>query len=126
MARYLSKSDFKIAQTCPTKLYYKKSNYPSEMQEDEYLMLLAEGGYMVEKIAKLLYPQGQEIGFDQPSELAAQETLKTLAAENVVLFEGTLMSGEKLARVDILVKQGNEFRIIEVKAKSYDSDQERL
>lgn len=26
---YLSKSDFKVAQDCPSKLYYKKLKYPS-------------------------------------------------------------------------------------------------
>jgi hypothetical protein len=52
---YLSKSDFKIAQTCPTMLFYKKQRYPSDSAEDDYLAMLADGGYMVEKIAKLLY-----------------------------------------------------------------------
>jgi hypothetical protein len=125
MARYLSKSDFKVAQNCPTKLYYKKSGYPSLYDEDEYLMLLAEGGYMVEKIGKLLFPEGREIGFEGPSEAAAHETTRTLAAANMTLFEATLISGQKLARVDILVKRGNEFQLIEVKAKSYDGEENR-
>jgi hypothetical protein len=125
LARYLSKSDFKVAQNCPTKLYYKKSGYPSLYDEDEYLMLLAEGGYMVEKIGKLLFPEGREIGFEGPSEAAAQETTRALAAENVTLFEGTLISGQKLARLDILVKRGNEFRLIEIKSKSYDGEEDR-
>jgi hypothetical protein len=120
MARYLSKSDFKVAQTCPTKLYYKKSGYPSLDDEDEYLMLLAEGGYMVEKIGKLLFPEGREIGFDGPSEVAARNTLRALTADQVTLFEATLISGQELARVDILIKRGNDFQLVEVKAKSYD------
>ena len=124
MARNLTKSDFKVAQTCPTKLYYKKSRYPSLYDEDEYLMLLAEGGYMVEKMGKLLFAEGREIGFESASEVAAQETLRALAAENVTLFEGTLISGQKLARVDILIKRGNEFQLIEVKAKSYDGQED--
>src|ERR1035438_3696153 len=124
MARNLTKSDFKVAQTCPTKLYYKKSRYPSLYDEDEYLMLLAEGGYMVEKMGKLLFAEGREIGFESASEVAAQETLQALAAENVTLFEGTLISGQKLARVDILIKRGNEFQLIEVKAKSYDGQED--
>ena len=83
-------------------------------------MLLAEGGYMVEKMGKLLFAEGREIGFDSASEMAAQETLQALADESVTLFEGTLISRQKLARVDILIKRGNEFRLIEVKAKSFD------
>jgi hypothetical protein len=37
MTRYLSKSDFKVAQMCPTKLYYRKSGYPSLNDDNEYL-----------------------------------------------------------------------------------------
>jgi len=123
MPQYLSKSDFKVAQTCPTKLYYKKSGYPSANEENDYLMMLADGGYMVEKIAKLLHPEGREMKYGGAHEQAAQETLKALAADQVTLFEATLMSGGKLARVDILKKSGNVFDLIEVKAKSYDSDE---
>ena len=120
---YLSKSDFKIAQTCPTKLFYKKRGYPSVKDDDEYLALLAEGGFMVEKIAKLLYPDGQEMGLDADPTKAAGKTLRALETRNVTLFEGTLISGGKLARVDILQKRGNELHLIEVKATSYDSNE---
>lgn len=63
MPHYLSKSDFKIARTCATKLYYKKLGYPSARDGDEYLQFLADGVYMVEAVAKLLHPEGVEIGF---------------------------------------------------------------
>jgi hypothetical protein len=123
MPHYLSKSDFKVAQTCPTKLFYKKNGYPSANQENDYLMMLADGGYMVEKIAKLLHPEGKDMKYGGAHEQAAQETLKALAADQVTLFEATLMSDGKLARVDILKKSGNVFDLIEVKAKSYDTDE---
>src|SRR4051794_23332968 len=121
MALLLSKSDFKVARNCPTKLFYKKSGYPSVNAENAYLELLAEGGFMVEKMAKLLFSDGQEIDFGGPSELAGHKTMEALQAANVTLFEATLISAGKLARVDILKKEGNSFQIIEVKAKSYDS-----
>ena len=120
MPRYLSKSDFKIARTCPTKLYYKKLGYPSTQDDDEYLEFLADGGYMVETIAKVLHPEGIEIGWDQGSGQSALETMRALRAENITLFEATLLSGKKLARVDILRKKGNRFDLIEVKSKSVD------
>src|SRR6266496_48446 len=107
MTAYLSKSDFKVARTCATKLYYKKLGYPSARDDDEYLQFLADGGYMVEAIAKLLYPEGIEIGFDEGPEESAAETMRALQTnERVTLFEATLIFGQKLARVDILRKQG--------------------
>jgi hypothetical protein len=122
MTAYLSKTDFKIARTCATKLYYRKLGYPSTRDDDEYLQFLADGGYMVEAIAKLLYPEGIEIGFDKGADESATETMRLLRAhETVTLFEATLIVGQKLARVDILRKLGNTIELIEVKAKLIDS-----
>src|SRR5262249_50231766 len=119
---YLSKSDFKVARTCATKLYYRKLGYPSTLDDDKYLQFLADGGYMVETIAKLLYPGGIEIGFDKGPEESAAETIGLLNAhEEITLFEATLLFKQRLARVDILRKQGNTFELIEVKAKSVDT-----
>ena len=117
----LSKSDYKIARTCATKLYFKELGYPNADAEDDFLALLAEGGYMVEVLAKLRYPDGITMAYDGGSEEAARATREALRAENVTLFEATLISGGRLARVDILVKRANTFDLIEVKSKSFDS-----
>lgn len=118
---YLSKSDFKVAQTCAAKLYYRKLGYPSVRDDDEYLRFLADGGYMVEAIAKLCFPEGIEIGFEQEPEKSAAETLRLLReCETVTLFEGTLLARQRLARADILRKQGSTLELIEVKAKLVD------
>ena len=118
---YLTKSDFKVAQTCPSKLYYKKCRYPSLNDDDEYLTLLAEGGFMVQKIATLLYPEGTEMPFTIDPAKAADDTLRMLEPQNATVFEATIISGNRLARVDILRKFGNELHLIEVKAASYDT-----
>jgi hypothetical protein len=117
---HLSKSDFKAARDCGTKLYYRKKHYPSLLEDNPYMRFLADGGYMVETIAKLMAPEGREVAFDE-TELAIEKTMEALKQENVTLFEATLRDGHMLARVDILEKRGNSFRIIEVKAKSFDS-----
>ena len=43
------------------------------------------------------------------------------AKRNVVLFEPAICVGGFFVRIDILVKKGNKFELIEVKAKSYNS-----
>jgi hypothetical protein len=118
---HLSKSDFKVARTCGTKLYYRKLRYPSTQDDDPYLEFLADGGYMVETIAKLLFPDGKEIGFDSGDEAVAL-TREALKEDKATLFEATLLNGQLLARVDILEKSGNRFNLIEVKAKSFNSE----
>ena len=88
----LSKSDFKTASGCATKLYYRELKYPDTMQENEYLQMLAEGGYMVELLAKQMFPAGITLEYGKkPLEDAAQETAAHLecgAREEVVLADG--------------------------------------
>jgi hypothetical protein len=117
---YLSKSDFKVARTCETKLYYRKLSYPTAQDDDPYVEFLADGGYMVEAIAKLLFPDGKEMSPDIAGDAQAEftATMEALKQENVTLFEATLLHGQLLAQVDILEKRGNNFRLVEVKAKS--------
>lgn len=117
----LSKSDFKIAQSCATKLFYKKHGYPMSTEENEYLLMLADGGYMVGKMAQLLYEGGIEVTTDNGTEKAIEETEELLKQDNVTLFEPAIYSNNKLVRIDILEKRGHIFRIIEVKSKSFDS-----
>ena len=46
--RYLTKSRFKSALECPTKLfYYSKSEDAHLMNDDDFMQALCEGGYQV-------------------------------------------------------------------------------
>ena len=51
---YLTKSRFKLALSCPTKLYYgtKENNYENTQSDDRFMKALAEGGYQVVELAK--------------------------------------------------------------------------
>lgn len=118
---YLSKSDFKLARSCPTKLYYHKLGYPSVQAGSEFLELLAEGGYIVEAIAKLRFPDGVRVQAEADPEAANAETLALLnRADSITLFEATLLCDRVVARADILVKRGRRIDLIEVKARSFD------
>lgn len=118
--RMLSKSDFKLARTCEAKLYFRENRYPDARQDDPFLRMLAEGGYMVEALAKARYPEGRELEYGRDIAQAWETTRQALQEENVTLFEATLLSGRSLARVDILQKRGNTIRLLEVKAASID------
>lgn len=119
--KYLSKSDFKVAKTCATKLYYKKNKYSSLNEENDYLSLLADGGFMIGKLAQLLYPEGYEIEGNVTDSINLTEQIIS-SNENVVLFEPSIFVDNQLVRVDIFIKKGNDIEIIEVKSKSYNSD----
>lgn len=120
---YISKSDFKVARTCPAKLYYKKNRYPSKFEIDEYMQFLAEGGYAVGKLATLLRPGGIEIKTENGYKYAVDETAELLKKENITLYEAAIYSNSKLVRIDILEKRGRVMNLVEVKSKSFDSSQ---
>ncbi len=119
----LSKSDFKIASNCAKKLQYKKEKYPSALEGNDFMEMLAEGGYIVGKLATILY-SGIEINGNTEEAVALTELL--LQKENITLHEAAIQSGQKIIRIDILEKKGNVFNLIEVKAKSFNSTKEHI
>lgn len=120
--RYLTKSRFKLAVECPTKLFYcgKSEEYQDTMKGNDFLAMLADGGHQVGALAKLRYPGGIDI--EEPNNAAAEaQTSEYLQRDNVVLFEPAIRVDDFFIRIDVLVKTGNRFELIEVKAKSYNS-----
>lgn len=120
--RYLTKTRFKLAVECPTKLYYtgKSDTYADTKLDDDFLKALAEGGFQVGELAKLMFPKGREIKSSLHDE-AVKQTWEALQAHDVTLFEAAIGHGDLFARVDILCKSGEQVDLIEVKAKSFDS-----
>lgn len=119
--RYLSKSRFKTATSCPSKLFYTgKHTYEDQSNADSFLEALAEGGYQVGELAKCYYPGGIEIESLYYDE-ALEQTQTLLNQENVIIYEPAFLFNNLFVRVDILVKKGHRVQLIEVKAKSYTS-----
>ena len=55
----LTKSKFKLATECPTKLFYTgKQEYANTSLENPFLEALAEGGFQVGELAKQYLPGG--------------------------------------------------------------------
>lgn len=118
----LSKSDFQLASTCPKKLVYKKAQYPTSNDTNEYMEMLAQGGYIVGHMATLLFPEGVEINGSTNESVAKTE--KYLKQENCTLFEAAIQDGQKIIRIDVLKKTGNKLHLIEVKAKSHHTEED--
>lgn len=124
MARFLTKSRFKLGTECPTKLYYSgKSQFPETKSKNEFLRGLARGGYQVGEYAKLHFPGGVEITTRDKQEALAQ-TRELMARTNVIIYEAAVSVGNTYALVDILVKVGDKVRLIEVKSKSWEPDEQ--
>ena len=124
--RYLTKSRFKLAMECPTKLFYtgKSDVYADENLEDTFLKALAEGGFQVGELAKAYFPDGQDIQSLDYEEALAQ-TSELLKQNDVIIYEAAVRFKNLFIRADILVRKGNRIDLIEVKAKSYDAGKDR-
>jgi len=119
--RYLTKSAFRTASECPTKLsYLKKREYFSTKQDNEFLRALANGGFQVGELAKLYHPGGIQIDALDYQD-ALQRTNDLLKNPEVIIYEAAFLFENYFIRADILVKSGNLINLIEVKAKSADN-----
>lgn len=122
--RYLTKSRYKIAMDCPTKLYYSQNNeYGSLNDDNSFLEALAEGGFQVGALARAYYPAGFHIE-TLDYENALKETHDLLKKKDVTIFEAAIRYQDLFIRVDILKKTGNHYELIEVKSSSFDPTEE--
>jgi len=123
--KVLSKSRFKIGLSCPNKLFFSgNKSYKNKEDDNTFLASLAEGGFQVEALARLSYPGGHFI--DAPYgayQKAYNQTLELLKLDEVVIYEAAFLYDGLFVMTDILEKKGNQVRLIEVKAKSFDSTQ---
>ena len=119
MTRRLTKSRFKLASECPTKLFYtrKRDVYPDKSYDDSFLAALAEGGNQVGELATLYHPGGTMVETLNEADALAQ-TADLLNQENAIIYEAAVLFENLFIRVDVLVKRGRRVDLIEVKAKS--------
>ena len=118
--RYLTKSRFKLALECETKLFYaNKKEYPDTKVDDPFLEALAEGGYQVEELARL-YVGGGVLIEERDYEKSLAMTDELLIKDKVIIYQAAFRFDSLFIRTDILVKNGKKIDLIEVKAKSFD------
>lgn len=120
--RVLTKSRFKLGLECPNKLFYTgKKEYANKKQEDTFLLALAEGGFQIEEYARMHYPDGILIdGNDGDYQFLWEKTQNLLQQDSVIIYEAAFLYDGLFIRTDILVKNGQNIKLIEVKSKSFD------
>lgn len=121
-SRYLTKSRFQLAMECKTKVFYHgKSHYANQNMEDPFLTSLANGGFQVGELAKCYFPGGHNIESLDPSE-AIRQTKRLMEKEKVIIYEAAFLTGNLFIRTDILIKSGDQIKLVEVKAKSFNQN----
>lgn len=124
---YLTKSRFKLALECPTKLFYTRhqGQYRNRNADNEFLRGLAEGGHQVGELAKFRYhpdPLGARITIDalDPDEAVAETQTRLERPGRHVIAEAALRADRFLIRVDVMIvdHDARSVELIEVKSKS--------
>ena len=115
--KYLTKSRFKKGLECPLKLTV---NYKSSEEKNEFLSALADGGFQAEELSRLHYRPGYLVD-DRDYANSLKNTNDLLKKPDSIIYEAAFLNENLFVRTDILVKTGNVIKVIEVKAKSFDS-----
>ena len=95
---YLTKSDFKACYDCRTKLYYRKKEYPTNHDANEYLQFLADGGFMIETVAKAQYPHGVDLVEERDPQRSFSRTRELIAASPMLLSSRPRSFGKNSTR----------------------------
>ena len=118
--RYLTKSRFTLACSCPTKLFYtsKAGEYANTYTGDPTMESLANEGNRVGALARLYFPEGVLVD-TLNHESALAQTNELLRKAEITIFEAAIRFGDFFIRADILRKTPAGFDLIEVKSKGY-------
>lgn len=126
--KLFTKSAFKQALSCPASLYYyyDGEHYANQNNEDSFLQALADGGNQAGDLAKVYYDIKPDTdlssikGYDQ----SIQQTKDLFKRDTVNIAEAAFRWENCFVRADIIEKKGNFINLIEVKAKSWNPNED--
>ena len=116
--RYLTKSLFKGALDCPLKLRHALAGCPTASGDDDFLKMLAEGGYHFEAYVRAHNPG---VDFSQASgerDELSRMSVEAIARGEPVLHEATFVHGALSARCDMIRVTDSTVTVIEIKSRS--------
>lgn len=116
----LSKSLFKLGLECPLRIKHSltKPALPRRSGGDEYMRMLAEGGYMFEKLVRVYHPGEDLYVPNEAHDQASARTLARIKAGDGMLHEATFAHDGLMARSDMVRIRGSIVDIIEIKSRS--------
>ena len=116
MTAYVTKSRLMSGLRCPKRLWLQ-TYQPASAEPSATSQLTIDNGIEVGRMARLNYPQGKLVGFVEQPDLAVAETKELLGIQPAIpLFEAAFVYAGTLVRTDILVRDGDAWRMVEVKS----------
>jgi hypothetical protein len=123
----LTKSTFLKGHQCHKYIYldkyYKKEKDP--LTEEQRIKF--EGGHLVGAMAQQLFNGGLDVSsISKSRDILVQETKKLIEKGQTILYEATFEYNNVLVMADIILKDGDELKIYEIKSSQKISDTNRI
>ena len=122
---FITKSSFIQGYDCPLRLKYAVQNtFASTSQGDDFLRMLADGGFQFEMLVRHAWPGETLGGYPKTADASYAKTMialrACLKAGKGVLHEAVFVVDNLFVRVDMLRIVGKTLELCEIKAKSFD------
>jgi hypothetical protein len=126
--RQLSKSRFVAGKQCHKLLWWKVHEpLAEELQPDRVLEDLFDQGRQVGELARQLFPGGTLIDLPHGDYAGRTEATQHATASGApAIFEASFAADDVFVAVDVLVREGDGWRLIEVKSSSSLKDEHLL
>ncbi|MDX1699882.1 MAG: DUF2779 domain-containing protein [Melioribacteraceae bacterium] len=120
----LSKSTFLKGQQCDKHLFLYKHHYNWQDPISEGQQAVFDRGHKVGELAQLLFPGGVNVKPSSPRAYrkAVEDTNKAIDEGAEVIYEAAFIYNEVLVYADILIRNGNRWKVFEVKSSTSISD----
>lgn len=116
---YLSKSDYLIGLDCVKALWLRKNRKEIVPEYDDATLATFDIGNQVQDLARDFYPDGVMVEAESWDVDNGSEITKKLSEKHNVLFEAfAKLPNGCFCRIDILVKNGDAWDMIEIKSAS--------
>ena len=120
-SQQLTKSLFIRGFDCPLRLRHALDGLLSNNEDNQYLRVLAEGGFQFEKLVRRMW-RGESlrsaVGSVDDAAVMTLDRIRAMHRSGGVLHEAQFAHGDFLARVDMLRLDGNDLLLCEIKAKA--------
>lgn len=114
---YLSKSDYLMGLDCVKALWLKKNHKELVPEYDEATLATFEIGNQVQGLARDFYPNGIMIEAESWDVENGSKLTKELRQKHDTLYEAfAKLPNGCFCRIDVLVKNGNAWDMIEIKS----------
>lgn len=122
---YFTKHLFGAGLECPTKLYYYSEGYPESKRSLPFIEHARYNKRLLEALLESSYPDGLMVE-EATVKKAAEQTAVYLQRKKVVVFDAIFEYRQMMARLPVIVKEGEDLRIYHIQTKAFDSRKHRL